>query len=234
MKQKNNKLILEIKNLAKSFKNNSETLSVLKDVNLEVYSGEAIAIMGPSGTGKSTLLNIIALILSADTGRIEINGKNILDLKDDEKAKLRAEFFGLVKQDYALLEDRSTFDNVALPLYFQNNIKKKNYKERVFNALKSVGAEYLLERNSRVDKFSGGEKQRIAIARSIVSEQKIILADEPTGSLDQEKTEQIAMLFKRLSKEYDKSIIIVTHDYELARTCDKIYVLNSGVLKREK
>ena len=85
-----------------------------------------------------------------------------------------------------------------------------------------------------MNKFSGGEKQRIAIARSIVSEQKIILADEPTGSLDQEKTEQIAILFKRLSKEYDKSIIIVTHDYELAKTCDKIYNLNSGVLEREK
>lgn len=198
----------------------------LKGVSLEIKNGEIVAIIGKSGAGKSTLLHILACIDEFNDGEFYVDDKKIHDLSEKEYAKIRNEKIGIVMQDFALVDDFSVIENVLLPLDFAQK-KKPNRREKAFKALKSVG----MEEYSRkpVNKLSGGQKQRVAIARAIVNNPSIILADEPTGSLDSKTAAEIMEVFKSLNAE-GKTIIIVTHDIGIANQCNRIIEISDGVI----
>ena len=226
--------IIEVRNLAKNFKHNQEDIVVLQDASFALEEGQTLAILGPSGIGKSTLLHIIALLLRPDKGEVIYKGRDILQIPHKEQCLIRSSEFALIKQDFAILETENAFKNIALPLEFQKEYKRSTYKNLAHIAAKKVGIEGLLKRNTPAGKMSGGEKQRIAIARALVADQKLILADEPTGSLDEDNKEKIIDLLFALCKNDKKSMILVTHDSVFAKRCDIVLKLNCGRLVQEK
>lgn len=194
----------------------------LKDVSLEIQDGELCAVIGKSGSGKSTLLHIIGMLDEFDLGKYLFDDIDIAGASDSEVSKLRARKIGFVKQDFALIEDYSVIDNVMLPLY---PIKSKNKRKKAIEAIRKLGISELT--NKEVSQLSGGEKQRTAIARAIVNDPQIVLADEPTGSLDSKTAADIMDVFKQLNAE-GKTVIIVTHDKEIARQCKRIIEISDG------
>lgn len=194
----------------------------LKDVSLEIQDGELCAVIGKSGSGKSTLLHIIGMLDEFDLGKYLFDDIDVAGASDSEVSKLRAGKIGFVKQDFALIEDYSVIDNVMLPLY---PIKSKNKRKKAIEAIRKLGISELT--NKEVSQLSGGEKQRTAIARAIVNDPQIVLADEPTGSLDSKTAADIMDVFKQLNAE-GKTIIIVTHDKEIARQCKRIIEISDG------
>lgn len=222
------KNIIKINSLCKSYKNGDNAkLEVLQDLNMTVESGEITAIIGKSGSGKSTLLNILGCVDSFDSGEYLFCGKNISDLNDRKMSKLRGSDICFVFQDYALIEEETVLQNVMTPLYFDNSVKIGNMKKMAMNALKIVGIEELAGKKANF--LSGGQKQRVAIARAIVNSPKLLLADEPTGSLDTETAGEIMQLFHKLN-DSGMTIIIVTHDMDVANECNKIFKIENGKL----
>lgn len=194
----------------------------LKDVSLEIQDGELCAVIGKSGSGKSTLLHIIGMLDEFDLGKYLFDDIDVAGASDSEVSKLRAGKIGFVKQDFALIEDYSVIDNVMLPLY---PIKSKNKRKKAIEAIRKLGISELT--NKDVSQLSGGEKQRAAIARAIVNDPQIVLADEPTGSLDSKTAADIMDVFKQLNAE-GKTVIIVTHEKEIARQCKRIIEISDG------
>ena len=197
---------------------------VLKGISAEIKDGELVAIVGKSGAGKSTLLHIIACIDNYDSGEYYIDDLLIKNMSEKKLANIRNEKIGIVMQDFSLVEDFTVLENVIIPLDFAKK-KSKNTKEQALKALKQVKMEEYAKK--RVKNLSGGEKQRVAIARAIINNPDLILADEPTGSLDSANTEAIMDLFFSLNKQ-GKTIIIVTHDKELAEKCHRIIEISVG------
>lgn len=197
---------------------------VLKGISAEIKDGEFVAIVGKSGAGKSTLLHIIACIDNYDSGEYYIDDLLIKNMSEKKLANIRNEKIGIVMQDFSLVEDFTVLENVIIPLDFAKK-KSKNTKEQALKALKQVKMEEYAKK--RVKNLSGGEKQRVAIARAIINNPDLILADEPTGSLDSANTEAIMDLFFSLNKQ-GKTIIIVTHDKELAEKCHRIIEISDG------
>ncbi len=197
---------------------------VLKGISAEIKDGELVAIVGKSGAGKSTLLHIIACIDNYDSGEYYIDDLLIKNMSEKKLANIRNEKIGIVMQDFSLVEDFTVLENVIIPLDFAKK-KSKNTKEQALKALKQVKMEEYAKK--RVKNLSGGEKQRVAIARAIINNPDLILADEPTGSLDSANTEAIMDLFFSLNKQ-GKTIIIVTHDKELAEKCHRIIEISDG------
>ena len=197
---------------------------VLKGISAEIKDGELVAIVGKSGAGKSTLLHIIACIDNYDSGEYYIDDLLIKNMSEKKLANIRNEKIGIVMQDFSLVEDFTVLENVIIPLDFAKK-KAKNTKEQALKALKQVKMEEYAKK--RVKNLSGGEKQRVAIARAIINNPDLILADEPTGSLDSANTEAIMDLFFSLNKQ-GKTIIIVTHDKELAEKCHRIIEISDG------
>lgn len=215
--------MIELKNITKVYnpkKRNQYT--ALKDITLTVEDGEFAAITGESGSGKSTLLHIIGLLDFPTDGEYALNGEQMGKRKDSSLAKRRAKEIGFVKQDFALIENYTVIDNVMLPLY---PIKAKGKKEKAINAIKSLGIERL--KDNRASQLSGGEKQRVAIARAIVTEPRIVLADEPTGSLDSKTGGEIFDIFRELN-DSGITVLMVTHDNGLARKCNRIITIKDG------
>lgn len=215
--------MIELKNITKVYnpkKRNQYT--ALKDITLTVEDGEFAAITGESGSGKSTLLHIIGLLDFPTDGEYALNGEQMGKRKDSSLAKCRAKEIGFVKQDFALIENYTVLDNVMLPLY---PIKAKGKKEKAINAIKSLGIERL--KDNRASQLSGGEKQRVAIARAIVTEPRIVLADEPTGSLDSKTGGEIFDIFRELN-DSGITVLMVTHDNGLARKCNRIITIKDG------
>lgn len=204
--------LLQLENISKIYDNNT---IVLDNINLKIIKGELIAIMGPSGSGKSTLLNILGIVDSKTSGNYYINGKEVKELIKNKPNKLRNNFFSFIFQYFALLKQYTVLENVMLPLTY----RKCTNRERVSKSeiyLKKVG---LLEhKDKKINKLSGGQQQRVAIARALVTEAEIILADEPTGNLDQKTGQDIMELLLEINKS-GKTIIIVTHDYNIAKQC---------------
>ncbi|NLZ45239.1 MAG: ABC transporter ATP-binding protein [Clostridiales bacterium] len=196
----------------------------LKGINIEIEEGEMVAVIGKSGAGKSTLLHILACIDNYQNGEYHIDDTLVKKISEKQYAQIRNEKIGLVMQDFALVEDFTTIENVMIPLSFSKK-KIKNKKEIAFKALNAVGIEELAKKP--VNKLSGGQKQRVAIARAIVNEPSMILADEPTGALDTKTGQEIIQLFKDLN-EQGKTIIIVTHDPKIAEQCDRIIEISDG------
>ncbi len=219
--------IISLVNVSKSYKRDSFTVPVLNNLSFEVESGEFLALMGPSGSGKTTLLNLIAGIDRPSAGKIEINGVDIATLSESNLAKWRANNVGFIFQFYNLLPVLNAFENVELPLLL-TKLSKADRKQRVEFALSVVG---LADRMSHYPKqLSGGQEQRVAIARAIVTDPTIIVADEPTGDLDKNSAVEILTLLERLNKEMKKTIIMVTHDPNAAKTARIIKHLEKGDL----
>lgn len=219
--------IIELKNIKKIYGKNSAETRALKNINLSIKKGEMIAIMGPSGCGKSTLLNIIGCIDVPNSGTYSLNGQEINKLNFNKLAKIRNKDISFVFQEFALLKEFSVLDNVMLPL----NFRKMTSKEKRLSALKYLKKLQIEDlADKKVINLSGGQQQRVAIARSLVQESELILADEPTGALDQENGKNIMSILKSLNEAEGKTIIIVTHDINIANYCDKIINMRDGVI----
>lgn len=223
--------ILELKGVSKTYKGISETLHILKDLSLTIEEGEFVSIIGKSGSGKSTLLNVIGLLDSIDEGEIFIHGEKV-DRDDHKKIDfLKNKDIGFVFQFHYLLPEFTALENVMLPALLNNFNNKKSIEEKAKKLLDKVG---LGERyNHKPNQLSGGEKQRVAIARALINNPKIILADEPTGNLDEDTSNEIHNLFRKINKENNQTIIVVTHSRELANITDKKYSVKNGKLSLE-
>lgn len=222
-------MILEAQNLSKKYKQASRTISVLEALNLEVEVGESVAILGKSGSGKSTLLSLLCGIERSDEGSVVYNGLRINELSEDEITKLRSQSIGVIFQQFHLIEHLNALENVMLPLEI-NGVLSPDIK--ALEALKLVGL------GSRGDHFpaqlSGGERQRVAIARAIVNGPSLLLADEPSGSLDENTGNEVMDLIFNLVKNTKMALILVTHNNDLARHCDRVLILENGKLNDSK
>ena len=211
---------IDIRNVTKIYGKGEGKTKALDNVNLSIQEGELVAIMGPSGSGKSTLLNIIGCIDVATTGNYYLNEKKL--------AEIRNKKIGFVYQNFNLLYDYNIIDNVTLPLTYSNN--KKTMKKRGIDILRRVGLDSYI--NKKPSMLSGGQKQRVAIARALINNPDIILADEPTGSLDMASGENVIEILKEINKG-GKTVIIVTHDINIAYKCNRIIkVIDGKVLSK--
>lgn len=227
-----NNIILELKKINKTYKGKTENIHILKDLDLKVEEGEFISILGKSGSGKSTLLNVIGILDSIDDGEIYIGNEKI-DRKNSLKIdKIKNKDIGFVFQFHYLLPEFTALENVMLPALLGNMKSKKEIEEDVRKLLKDVGLENRI--NHKPTQLSGGEKQRVAIARALINNPKILLADEPTGNLDEETSNNINNLFKEINVKKKQTIIVVTHSRELSNITDKKYYLKSGKLFLEE
>ncbi|SDM39629.1 putative ABC transport system ATP-binding protein [Psychrobacillus sp. OK028] len=218
--------MIELKDAQKHFRSGNLKSAVLRGVNLNVKQGEYVAIMGKSGFGKSTMLNLLGTLDVLDSGEYKLTGKSVHKMSRGKRVRLRNEEIGFVFQHFQLIPNLSVYQNVLLPLtYGRKRLGKK--KARVLALLDEMGLSD--KRNQKPDRLSGGEKQRVAIARALVNEPGLILADEPTGSLDEETTESILGLFDRVH-ENGATIVVITHDQEVAERADRILHLQNGVL----
>jgi ABC-type lipoprotein export system ATPase subunit len=224
-------MLLELKNIEKKFKTPSGKgeITVLKDISLNVAQGEAIAVVGPSGSGKTTLLNIIGSLDKPTSGTVNFSGKNLSDLDDAELSKTRNLDMGFVFQLHHLLPQLTVLENVLIPII--------PFRARKASSDAESMAKKLLERVGLLDhldyfpaQLSGGELQRTAVVRALINKPKLVLADEPTGSLDRESSENLGQLLVQLNKEEGTTLIVVTHSIELALLMDKVYNLKNGKL----
>lgn len=216
--------MLTINGLGKSFVQGERSIEVLKDLSLELNQGETLAILGQSGSGKSTLLSLLAGIDRPDQGDMILEGSRLNDLSEDELTTLRSKKIGIIFQQFHLLPHLSALENVSLPL----EILGKEGKGQAKTALKDVGLDH--REGHFPNQLSGGEKQRVAIARSMVVEPDLLLADEPSGSLDEGTGDQVMDLIFNLVKKKGKALILVTHNRQLAERCDRTLVLEGGKL----
>ena len=223
------KLFIKIEKLNKQFETSNSTIQVLKDINLNLVSGKIIAITGPSGSGKSTFLHLLALLDKPTKGKISILGQSANNLSEYNKNKMIRDNISIIFQNNNLLSDFTAIENVAMPLIIRN----KNYNYSIKQAEKFLKKVNLGKRLKHFPSdLSGGEQQRVAIARSLISETKIILADEPTGNLDYKNSIEVFSYFLKL-KQKNKIIIIATHNRELANKADYTLRLSNGIIKRE-
>jgi putative ABC transport system ATP-binding protein len=222
-----NKPIVEIRNLNKSYHRGTQVVPVLHDITFDINEVEFLVLMGPSGSGKSTLLNLIAGIDKADSGTIRIGGVDITLLSETELAQWRATNVGFIFQFYNLIPVLTAFENVELPLNL-TGLSKKERREHVGMALRLVNLSHRMDHYPK--ELSGGEQQRVAIARAIVTDPTILVADEPTGDLDRVSAEEVLDLMERLNAELKKTIIMVTHDPRAAKRAQVLRHLEKGFL----
>jgi len=220
--------MIEFKEITKSFQSGSVRTDVLKGLNFKVDKGEFAAIMAPSGTGKTTLLNILGCLMKASSGSYLFEDIDIETLNDDQLSDIRNKKIGFVFQTFNLLERTSALDNVLLPLIYADNYPV-DAKQRAVKILESVG---LGERiNYKPSELSGGQQQRVAISRALINNPSIILADEPTGNLDSESSKEVMNIFKTLHGQ-GRTIIVVTHDINIARNAGRIIFLKDGRVEK--
>ncbi|MGI5309719.1 lipoprotein-releasing ABC transporter ATP-binding protein LolD [Rheinheimera sp. WS51] len=220
--------VLSAQHISKSYRDGLQQVNVLKGVDLTVHSGEMLAIVGSSGSGKSTLLHILGSLDLADSGSVELLGEDIATMSSKRKAQLRNQQLGFIYQFHHLLMDFTALENVAMPLLI-NGDNKQAANNKAQAMLKRVGLEH--RASHKPAELSGGERQRVAIARALVSEPALVLADEPTGNLDQQTAESIYQLLRQLNQQSNTSFIIVTHDLTLAKKLDKYYLMREGSLE---
>ncbi|HTY91041.1 MAG TPA: ABC transporter ATP-binding protein [Methanocella sp.] len=222
--------VVSMKGVRKSYHMGSEDLLVLKDIDLDIKKGEFISIMGPSGSGKSTLMNLIGLLDRPDSGRLIINNKDSGRLNDVELSHLRGKEIGFIFQTFNLVSRLSALKNVELPMIFQE--QSKSYRAGV--AKKYLGEVGLADRMAhRPNELSGGQRQRVAIARSLVNDPSILLADEPTGNLDAKTGDEIMKLFVELNRN-GRTIVMVTHNPDVAGFSQRIIRLRDGMIVGEE
>jgi putative ABC transport system ATP-binding protein len=221
-------VMVETKDLVKSYKLGDNLVRALRGVDLKVMEGEAVAIMGPSGSGKTTLLNILGALDTPTSGKVIINGVDISGKSDGELTMVRRHMIGPVFQFYNLIPVLTALENVELPMIFAGSPKDER-AERAKQLLKAVGLGNRM--NHRPDELSGGEQQRVAIARALANNPSIILGDEVTGDLDTKTGQEIVAMLLKLSKEEKKTLIIVTHDPNVGAKMDRILRIKDGVIE---
>ncbi|HMC01772.1 MAG TPA: ABC transporter ATP-binding protein [Flavobacteriaceae bacterium] len=222
--------MIQIKDLHKSYHVGTNKLHVLKGLNFNVKHGELVSIMGSSGSGKSTFLNILGMLDEADSGEYVLDGFPIKKLNEKVAAKYRNEFLGFVFQSFNLITYKNALDNVALPLYYQG-IKRKERIEKAEYYLEKVGLSEWAEHLP--SELSGGQKQRVAIARALASDPKVLLADEPTGALDSTTSFEVMELLQSINDE-GRTILVVTHEHDIANMTKRIVHLKDGVIVDDK
>ncbi len=223
--------LIELKNITKSYPLDGLNLKILKGISLQINTGEFVAIMGPSGSGKSTLMNILGCLDKPSSGHYILDGKNVEKLSSDELAEIRNQKIGFVFQGFNLLSRTSALENVELPMVYAN-VPAEERQARAIKALKQVGLEKRMYHQP--NQLSGGQQQRVAIARAVVNEAPIIFADEPTGNLDTKMSVEIMELFTKLNKDLGRTIILVTHEEDIALYADRIIKIVDGEIHSDE
>ena len=224
-----NNMIIKLEDVDKFYMETGNKLHILKKLNLEVKRGEFVSILGKSGSGKSTLLNIMGLLDKIDGGKIWIDDKEVSSLNETERNNIKNHFLGFVFQFHYLMSEFTALENVMIPALLNNFKNKSEIEKEAKELLEIVG---LAERmKHKPNQLSGGEKQRVAIARAMINKPKLILADEPTGNLDEDTGEMIFSLFRKINEERNQSIVVVTHARDLSQVTDRQIYLKRGVLE---
>lgn len=222
-----NQVVLVADKIGRQFKQMDQVISVIHDTSFSIAQGEIVGLLGPSGSGKSTLLHICGLLEKPDQGKIEILGRSVNQLNDNQRSLFRQNHLGFVYQYHHLLKDFSALENVMIPQLIAG-YSKKEARKKASDLLSQVNLSHRL--HHRPGKLSGGEQQRVAVARALVNSPQILLADEPTGNLDTKTTEEVFSLLKNLTKAMNLSAIIATHNLELAKRMDRVMRLEDGVI----
>ena len=220
--------ILSAENLSKVYGKGENKVVALDNVSFSVEKGEFVAIVGASGSGKSTLLHLVGGVDRPTKGKVYINGKNIYEMNDDKLAIFRRRQIGLIYQFYNLIPILNVEENITLPLELDN---RKADKKQLKQLLKLLGLEY--RKDHLPNELSGGQQQRVSIGRALITNPAIILADEPTGNLDSKSSDEIVSLLKKSNKEYNQTIIMITHNMEIAQQADRIIQIEDGKIIQE-
>ena len=216
-------VILETKNLQKNYENGDTVVKALDHVSLKIQNGEFVAIVGTSGSGKSTLLHMLGGLDRPTAGEVYVDGKNIFSLKDEELTIFRRRKIGFVFQQYNLIPNMNVYENIVLPIGLDGNSPDEAYINKI---IKTLGLEKKMQNLS--NHLSGGQQQRVAIARALASKPAIILADEPTGNLDSRTSQDVLGLLKVTSEQFKQTIVMITHDEEIAQMADRIVRIEDG------
>lgn len=216
-------VILKAENIEKTYGKGSLQVKALKPSNLEIEKGFFYAIIGKSGSGKSTLLHILGGLDKPTGGKVYLEGKSVFDLKDKELAVLRRRRIGFVFQSFNLLQEHRVIENILMPIHLDD---KEPDMDHFHEVVKTLGIEEKLDYYP--DELSGGERQRVAIARALISKPAIVLADEPTGNLDERTGQEVIELMRESAKKFNQTIVLVTHDLEIAREADRIITITDG------
>jgi putative ABC transport system ATP-binding protein len=222
-----NGALIRVTDLCKAYDNGVDLIYVLRNINLRVYPGEIVAVMGPSGSGKSTLLFILGIFLFPSSGSYFLGGQDVFGLDRTAQAEFRRNRVGFVFQSCDLLENSTVFENLEFPLIYAG-VERKDRPERIVAALERVNLGHRMHHSS--NRLSGGERQRVAVARALVNQPQVILADEPTGQLDRSHGHQVMDHFGEIVSDGKTAMIVVTHDPEMAARCTRICAIRDGVL----
>ena len=225
MKNENKKKLIELKNIHVDLKSSFETINVLKGINLKIFKNESVGIIGESGAGKSTLIMCIAGLELISKGKILFNNLPIHNLKEDDLALYRSKNIGIIFQSFNLLPSMTALENVNLPIEISGNFKNN---KMAIELLTAVGLKNRIFHYPH--QLSGGEQQRVAIARSLISNPEILIADEPTGNLDKKNSEDVIKLLFQLKQDFGSTLILVTHDTSVAKLCDRILKIDNGLI----
>ena len=225
MKNENKNKIIELENIHVDLKSSFETINVLKGINLKIFKNESVGIIGESGAGKSTLIMCIAGLELISKGKILFNNLPIHNLKEDDLALYRSKNIGIIFQSFNLLPSMTALENVNLPIEISGNFKNN---KMAIELLTAVGLKNRIFHYPH--QLSGGEQQRVAIARSLISNPEILIADEPTGNLDKKNSEDVIKLLFQLKKDFGSTLILVTHDTSVAKLCDRIIKIDNGLI----
>lgn len=224
--------ILSLKNVTKTYFSAGETFSALKDVSLDIQSGDFVSITGPSGSGKSTLMHIIGLLDQPTEGQVFFNDQDVSKLNESKLASIRNQGIGFVFQSFNLLPKTPAWENVCLPLLYAGIGHKQRY-DNAIHMLEKVGLGTKI--NNKPSQLSGGQQQRVALARALINDPKIILADEPTGNLDSRSGKEVIELFHQLNKNEKRTIVLVTHDPDIAKQAKRIIrIVDGKIVGNEK
>ncbi|MBE7413226.1 MAG: ABC transporter ATP-binding protein [Leptospiraceae bacterium] len=224
--------MFQVKNINKFYRLQDSKIEVLKKVSFSLKKGEIAAIMGPSGSGKSTLLGICAGLDRPDSGNIIFDGDDLTSLSEDSLCKIRSEKIGFIFQNFQLIKTLTALDNVSLPLIISSTLNKEEIQKKAMTLLDQVGLRN--RANHFPSQLSGGEEQRVAIARSFINDPVLLFADEPTGNLDSKNGENILKLLLDLNKKFHSTLLLVTHDSKVAKFADKIFLMKDGIMKTKK
>jgi putative ABC transport system ATP-binding protein len=229
--QRNGQPLIEIADLHKIYRQDTLEVAVLRGVDFAIAQGEMVALMGPSGSGKSTLLNILGCLDRPSRGRYALGGRDVSTLTRTEQAWVRLHYLGFIFQAFHLVGDSSVLENVEMPLFY-SGVAPKERKQRAEQLLERVGLKERMDH--RPNQLSGGQRQRVAIARALVNRPRVLLADEPTGALDTRTGHEVLALLHELHKETGLTILLVTHDPEVARSADRIIHVRDGRIVSEE
>ncbi|WP_294386208.1 ABC transporter ATP-binding protein [uncultured Clostridium sp.] len=221
--------LIEVKNLSKVYGSGEAEVKALKNINLNIEQGEFVAIVGPSGSGKSTLLHLIGGVDKPSSGEVIIKGESIYKLKEKELAILRRRKLGFVFQFFNLIPVLTAEENIEMPVLLDNGKIDKNYMNEL---LKLLGLEE--RRNHHPSELSGGQQQRVSIGRALANKPSIILADEPTGNLDSKNSKEVLELLKYCAKKYNQTLILITHDINIAKSADRVITIEDGQITTDE